>query len=271
MAAATHHVPLVEGDPGRRPWGGRVVAVLLTLGGLAGLSVTGARAAGFVADLSDHLVAITTAFTGSDVLLFGALEEPGGEVAVVVRGPAGAAGVRRKTRVGPVWIHTEEERFRDVPSYYAVASSGPLAELAQPGELARHQIGVENLRLEPVDPGRFGPGELAAYRAALVRGKQQAGLYPEAVGTVSFLGGTLFRTRVTFPANVAPGTYDVEVFQLEGGRVAQAQASVLDISKIGLEADLYDFAHQRPALYALAAIALAVLAGWGASVLFRRA
>lgn len=252
----------------RRGW---AAAVLLALGGLAALSATGVRAAGFVADLSDHLVAITTGFTGSQILLFGALEEPGGEVVVVVRGPAGDAGVRRKRRVGPVWIHTHEERFREVPSYYAVAASGPIEELAEPGELARHQIGVENLRLDPVEPGGLGPGELAAFRAALVRGKQQAGLYPMGVGTVSFPGATLFRTRVAFPANVTPGTYDVQVFQLEGGRVTQAQASELDISKVGLEAGLYDFAHRLPALYALATIALAGLAGWGASVLFRRA
>ncbi len=36
-----------------------------------------ARAAPLIADLSKHLVAITTGFAGTDVLLFGAIEDPG--------------------------------------------------------------------------------------------------------------------------------------------------------------------------------------------------
>lgn len=254
---------------------GRQLRLLVATAAI-GLGLTGAaRADGFVADLSDHLVAITTAFTGTHVLLFGALDGPGSrEVAVVVRGPAGEAGVRRKRRVGPVWVFTDEMRFRDVPAYYAVAASRPLVQLAGPAELARHGVGVDSLRLEAAEPAEVAgrdKGDLAAFRAALVRAKQREGLYPEEVSTVSFLGNALFRTRLAFPANVPPGTYQVEVLQFADGRVAYAQSSVLDISKVGVEADLYDFAHRRPALYAATAILAAVAAGYAASVAFRRA
>ena len=50
-----------------------VLAVVL---GLAGLLLGGSsRLAGLEADLSHHLIAITTAFSGSDVLLFGAIDQ----------------------------------------------------------------------------------------------------------------------------------------------------------------------------------------------------
>ena len=88
---------------------------------------------------------------------------------------------------------------------------------------------------------------------------------------MTFLGDTLFRTRVVFPANVPPGDYQVQVFQLVDGRVANAQTSVLDISKVGLEAELSDFAQRQPTLYALASVLLALLAGWTAALAFRRA
>ena len=61
------------------------------------LSAAPARAEPLVADLSDDVIAITTGFTGSDVLLFGATEGEG-DVIVVVRGPMGPQVVRRKTR-----------------------------------------------------------------------------------------------------------------------------------------------------------------------------
>jgi uncharacterized protein (TIGR02186 family) len=229
------------------------------------------RAASFVADLSDHLIAITTAFTGTDVLLFGAVDAPGSQVAVVVRGPAGEAVVREKTRVGPVWLFTDQLRLDNVPSYYAVASSKPLPQIGLASELARHEIGVDQLRLTPVPGQEVAPADLASFRAAFVRGKQRERLYPEATGTVTFLGSTLFRTRLSFPANVAPGRYSVQVFQFDDGRVANAQTSALEISKIGLEAHLFDYARNRPALYALASIAIALASGWTAAAVFRRA
>jgi hypothetical protein len=61
------------------------------------------------------------------------------------------------------------------------------------------------------------------------------------------------------------------VFQFEDGRVANAQTSALEISKVGLEADLSAYARRQPTLYAVASILLAVAAGWAAATLFRRA
>lgn len=265
-----------RGGPGRLGGGRRTVAALVVAVGL--LAPSAARAADFVADLSDHLIAITTAFTGADVLLFGTADPPGSEVAVVVRGPAGAASVRRKERLGAVWVVADRVDLAAAPSFYAVAASKPLHELAEPSELVRHEIGLEHLRLEPVagedglgwDGAPLDRADLAEFRAAFVRGKQREGLYAERTGTVRFLGGSLFRTRIAFPANVEPGTYQVQVFQFVDGRVANAQTSALDISKVGLEAELHDFARHRPALYALASILLAVAAGWTAAAVFRR-
>ena len=87
---------------------------------------------------------------------------------------------------------------------------------------------------------------------------------------VRFVGEQLFRTDVRFPANVPPGIYQVQVFELDGGQVTDAQRSTLVISKIGLEAELFDFAHSQPPAYGLAAIVISLVAGWLAAVIFRR-
>src|SRR3954468_6949844 len=91
-----------------------------------------------VADLSSHLVAITTGFSGTDVLLFGATNGPG-DIAVVVRGPAEDAVIRRKGRAGPIWVNADQITWREVPSYYRVASSRPLDEFAPQTLLSRYQ------------------------------------------------------------------------------------------------------------------------------------
>lgn len=228
------------------------------------------RAAGLIADLSNHLVAITTAFSGDEVLLFGALENDGRDIAVVVRGPSEPLTVRRKNQVGPIWLNTEEMWFPSAPSFYAVAASAPLDELADPATLSRHEIGVANLDLPPGSTETRDEATVATYREALLRNMQTANLYSKEPGEVRFLGGRLFRTTLTFPANVPPGYYNVETFEINEGQIISAQRSVLVVSKVGTEAELFDLARAHPALYGLVTVLFAISAGWAASALFKR-
>jgi uncharacterized protein (TIGR02186 family) len=227
------------------------------------------RAQSLVADLSQHLIAITTAFVGTQVVLFG-VTEGGGDIVVTVQGPREDLVVRRKSRVAGIWVNRERLAFRRVPAYYAVASTGPLERIARPDVLAQLDIGTEYLDLQPIDASGLEIGEIASFKDALVRRKQEQGLYSREPAPINFVGKELFRTTLAFPANVPPGIYQVQVFQLQDGFAADAQRSTLVVSKVGLEADIYDFAQQRAALYGLTAIALATVSGWLAGVIFRR-
>ena len=114
------------------------------------------------------------------------------------------------------------------------------------------------------------PATVAEFRAALVRNEEAQGAYAAAVGKVDFLGARLFRTNVEFPANVAVGTYQVQVFLFRGGAVVAAQTTPLVVSKIGTSADLFDFAHRYAVAYGAIAVAMALMAGWLAGAVFRR-
>jgi uncharacterized protein (TIGR02186 family) len=227
------------------------------------------RAQSLVADLSHHLIAITTAFVGTTVVLFGVAEKSG-NIAVTVQGPREDVVVRRKSRVAGIWVNRENLAFRSVPVYYAVASTGPLEQIARPEVLEQLEIGTGSLDLEPIDATGFELSEIASFKDALVRRKQQQGLYSREPAPINFIGDKLFRTTLVFPANVPPGIYQVQVFDLQGGFAADAQRSTLVVSKVGLEADIFDFAQHRAWLYGLTAIAMAVLSGWLAGVIFRR-
>jgi uncharacterized protein (TIGR02186 family) len=230
---------------------------------------TEAAADALVADLSQHLIAITTAFVGTNVVLFGT-SDGDGEIVVTVHGPREIQIVRRKARVAGIWINRTRLAFADVPGYYAVASSGPLEAIAHPDVLARHEIGVEHLKLKPIDAAGLEISEIAAFQGALVRNKQRQDLYSRTPVPVNFIGPKLFRATLSFPANVAPGIYQVQVFELSDGQVTDAQRSALVISKIGFEADIYDFAQQQSAFYGLLAVALSLSLGWLAGVIFRK-
>lgn len=240
---------------------------LAALAALAGPAAAAERQDPLVIDLSDHLVAITTGFTGATVLLFGTAEHKG-DVVVVVRGPAETIKVRRKERVFGIWANRAEAVFTDVPAFYRVAASRPLEEIAPPALLEHYHIGADHLetQLRRKDPAS---GD-ADYMAALLRLKDAAGLYGIRAGWVNFVGGHLFRTEMDFPANVPTGSYTVEVFLVQDGRVVFSRTTPLIVSKTGLGAEVFDFAHRQAALYGLSAILLATVAGWLAAVFFRR-
>jgi uncharacterized protein (TIGR02186 family) len=239
--------------------------------GIAMLLAGGLRAdasAPIVADLSEHLIAVTTGFTGTDVLLFGAVNEPG-DIALVVRGPATSVTLRRKERIAGVWLNGEGATFRGVPGFYAVAATEGLAANASPVLLKRHQVGVDNMRLDPDDAASLRDPE--GFQRALIERMQGLGLFPTAIEPITVLAERLFRATIRFPANVPTGTYRVEVLFIRDGEVVSAQTTPLSVSKIGFGADVFDFANRHAAAYGVIAVAVAATAGWLASLVFRKA
>ena len=240
------------------------------LGALLVLSLlccgSAARAEGLVADLTSHLIAITTGFTGASVVLFGATDSPG-DVIVAVRGPEREMTVRRKSRVAGIWVNTQQVTFANLPSFYAVAASRPMADILSPAAAAFYRLGIANLKLVAVTPA---PSVVVdAFRTALERTQQEAGLFVERMGKVDFLGERLFRTTITFPANVPTGTYLVEVFLVRDKDIVSGQTTPLVVSKVGVDAAVFEFSTRQPGFYGAIAVLAAVVAGWLASLPFR--
>lgn len=240
-------------------------ALLLLIGCFSGA----ARAQELIVDISQHLVAITTGFTGADVLLFG-VREGEGEVLVIVRGPSVPTTVRRKERIAGIWINSDSVVFSRAPAFFHVAATADLSAEPIRKLLARYGLGGDVLAAEPDDPD-LTKEEMAAFRDALIRNKQRTNLYASEVRPVTFVGDRLFRTTIPFPANVPTGRYTVEVYNVVEDRIAGMSATPLLVSRAGFGAAVYDFAQDHSAAYGLVAITIALMAGWGAASLFRKA
>ena len=250
----------------------RLRSIIFGLAALcAALAAAGpARAQALVADLSDHFIAITTGFIGTDVLLFGAMAGDG-DVVVVLRGPSGRELVRRKSRVAGIFVNDKDMAFANVPTFYSVSSNRPLGEILSPSARMRHEIGFDTLRFTPERTADAADAALTdTFRQALIRNKQRADLYVEDPGKVVFLGARLFRTRVYFPSNLPTGSYIADVYLVRGGAVISAQSTPLVVSKVGFGAEVYDFAYNWPMAYGALAVLLALFAGWLAALVFRR-
>lgn len=245
----------------------RALAVLLALAAAAPAS-----AAQFIVDVSERTVAITAGFTGADLVVFGTTAEAHGTapgklgVIVVIRGPGQPTVVRRKERNLGIWANRERVAFPEAPAFVWIAASGNLTDRPMAEVLGDYDIGSDFLTPTAAN----GAERIPEFQAALVRRKQAAGLYSEEFGRVEFLGEHLFRTRISFPANVPVGSYRIEVFEIRDHRVVNATASALHVRKAGLEAAVFRFAHDFPILHGFVAIFLALVAGWFAGAVARR-
>jgi uncharacterized protein (TIGR02186 family) len=250
-------------------------AALLSLAAAA-CPASAAEEASISADLSSYEIQISSSFTGTSLILFGAIDgvEPSPvdrnewDVVVVVRGPDMPVTVRRKERLAGIWVNRTAVTFVNVPSYYFVASSRPLHSVTTEWALRRNGVGVNNLDLLPRT--RPEAADVDDFRAAVLRTQREEGLIDEAPHGVTFRSDTLFRTEIDFPARVPVGQYRVEVHLLRNGLFVDAQSLPLFVNKTGLERTIFELAQRRPLLYGFLAVIIALCAGWLASLPFRR-
>jgi uncharacterized protein (TIGR02186 family) len=237
--------------------------------------ISPAYAQDLVSGLSTDLIQITSNFTGTDIVLFGAIEpssenaEPAKDqdLVIVVRGPQVDMTVRRKERIMGIWVNRDQIVFTGLPGYYFLASTRPLDDIASLPTLQRFRLGTANL--ESTFKGNMNPDKAAAFRAAVIRDRKRERLYWESPTGIEFLSRTLFRARIAVPASVPPGEYRAEAYLFQDGTVVSAQSSPLFIDKSGFERRVYNFAYQASFAYGFAAVLMAFALGWAGFLIFR--
>lgn len=228
-----------------------------------------------VADLSQNRVSINTSFDGSEILVFGAVKRsrpvpigtPPLEVIITVSGPSEPVTVRKKDRRMGIWVNTDSVEIDAAPSFYAVATSGPLTEVLTQTEDQRHRVSVVQAIRSVGAPDQISDAQ--SFTEALMRIRANNELYVTAEGSVELVQETLFNAEVRLPANLVEGAYETRIFLTRGGEVTALYTDVIEVSKVGLERFIYTLAHEQPLVYGLMSIFIAIAAGWGASAIFR--
>lgn len=237
------------------------------------LAAPAAAQESIVSGLSQNRVSITADFDGSEILVYGAVKRdspaPEGamEVIVTIEGPAAPLTVRRKDRVWGLWINNAAVAVDSAPSFYAVATTGPLTHILSATENLRHGITIDRvIRAVGITAEADAP---EAFVEAMMRVRSAEGRYRLLEGRVELTEETLFRTDVVLPANLTEGEYKVRLFLLRGGKVVAHQERLIGVRKEGLERLIFNLSREQPLAYGLLSLVLAALAGWGASAAFR--
>jgi uncharacterized protein (TIGR02186 family) len=226
-----------------------------------------------VPEISQHEVQLRQGFTGTELLLFGAVLSPEGtraaqdyDIVVTLKGPTQSIVVREKQKVAGIWINVDSAELRSAPSYYAIASTRPIAQIVDDKTAAIYELGLKWLQLSPI--GSIDAAEQARFAAGLVSLNVGNGLYREEEGAVKVSAQVLYQARIGLPSRVPTGTYTAETFAISKGRVVASASSTVEVRKIGIERAIATFADQYGLFYGLLTVAVSVAMGWLAGRIF---
>ena len=239
-----------------------------------------------VAALTDAQVRVDSSFRGASIVLYGAVFNPTpdpADVVVVVRGPDAPVRLVKKTRHMGVWLNSRPVLFEGAPGFYMAASTRPLNQISDFGQLRRLGLGVDHLRIDAPEEARsvtrYGVRDVVVsqlgsdyldWRRAVIRLREAAALYDTDPQGVRFVDQGLFRAELKLPAVAPTGRYYAEVWLFQQGEPRSVSNLTLTVDKVGVERDIYEFAHRRPWTYGLVCVLLAAVTGYAASWVFRR-
>lgn len=229
--------------------------------------------------ISVDVVPVTSDFTGRQIAVFGTIENPNrlaqtlNEYAVVVSitGPVEDIVVRRKERVLGIWMNRTARVYRNVPTFYAVASNRALSAVADNAVLRDNRIGVDHLSLSLFSRGdQTFISPAPEFANSLRRIRRDKSLFTEDPAGVVFLGSSLFRATLAIPSSVPIGEHTVTAYLFRNGELLASRSDKFRVERAGFERYLFTLAHVYAFWYGLIAVGVALATGWLASVIFAR-
>ncbi len=237
--------------------------------------LTGAGEPVLVPEVSQDQINIQYGFTGAELLLFGAIDDPApsavarrSDIVVVLKGPSQSIVVREKQRVLGIWVNADSAEYRSAPGYFAVASSRPVKDIVDDKTAAIYELSLDYLQLSPV--GNVDPDMQRRFAAGLVDLNSRNLLYLDKPGSVTISRNVLYQARLSIPSSVPEGNYTAETFLVRDGKVLAAAARDIRIRKQGFERFVAVFAEYQSFWYGLLAVAVSVFLGWAAGAISRR-
>jgi len=220
----------------------------------------------------DHIT-VDYNYHGSTVSVRG-LSDPDVDIVVTLTSVENAhQSLKQKNKVGGIiWMNTETITFEDLPNVYILRSSKAPEEILTPEELTSNSIGYAAL----LQKSEITPAKSEEAKASLFKDYKQ---YKEANKLYSTMndvkltekdGAQEYYTLVQWPYQAPPGDYVVTVNAVKDGKVVEKAEAQVQVERIGIVKSLATMAQKQGGLYGVIAIVIALIAGFGVGLVFRK-
>jgi uncharacterized protein (TIGR02186 family) len=241
----------------------------------AALLLCGAgRAAAAISLVANHdHITIDFFYHGSTVGARG-LTEPGTDVIIKIAGPDGKETLKQKGKTaGVLWMNVGTLHFENTPNLYEIFSTRPVEQILTPEEADREVIGYRALGKHLVIDPVVSPAEREKWVGEFIRFKEDSKLYGGSTGKIATGpkdGKQGYSIKTEWPFQAPPGDYTVTAYAVRDGKVIEKIEKPVNVAQVGVVRTLSTMAKNNGALYGLLSIAMALGAGFGVGLIFRK-
>lgn len=221
----------------------------------------------------DH-ISIDFFYHGGQVSVKG-LSDPGRDLVVKISSPEGHQILKRKGKVGGVlWMNVGTLSFENAPNFYEIFSTRKIDEILSPAEQRKHLIGYSALEDHVEIQGIENKAERSEWFSQFLKYKEATKLYAtkESVIETKRLpdGHEEYFVLTQWPYQAAPGAYTVAVYAVKDGKVVEQAESQVTVEQVGMVKSLATMAKNKAAVYGFLSIGIALGAGFGVGMVFRK-
>jgi uncharacterized protein (TIGR02186 family) len=221
----------------------------------------------------DHIT-IDFFYHGSTVGVKG-LSDPGRDLVVKISSPEGHQTLKQKGKVaGLLWMNVGTLTFEKTPNFYELFTTARIDDILTKEEQEKHVIGYSALEQHVEIQGMANEAERAEWFGQFVKFKEASKLYVAKESTVETRvlpdGHLEYSVMTQWPYQAAPGEYTVTVYAVRGGKVVEQAESRVKVEQVGLVKTLASMAKDSAAFYGFLSIGIALGAGFGVGMIFRK-
>jgi len=221
----------------------------------------------------DHIT-IDFFYHGSTVSVKG-LSEPGVDLVIKFTSPEGHQVLKQKGKIGGVlWMNVGQLKFEKTPNFYAVYSTKKLDDMLGREEREKYLLGypalAKHIEISPVK----NEEEKAKWFEEFVKFKESSNVYRTSFGKINTTatadGKQEYFILTDWPYQAAPGDYLMSVYAVKNGKVVEQAGAKVNVEQVGVVKTLATMAKNKAAFYGLLSIGIALGAGFGVGLVFRK-
>jgi uncharacterized protein (TIGR02186 family) len=252
-------------------WG---IAMIAALAFIFILVFTGNASAMLTARANHDHITIDFFYHGSTVSVRGE-SDPNVDLVVKITAPEEHQVLKQKGKVGGIlWMNVGQLKFEHTPNFYAVYSTKKLDEMLNKEEMEKYVIGYTALGKHVEVTPAANEEEKAKWFDEFVKYKEASNVYVSSSGKITTTatadGRQEYYILTDWPYQAAPGDYLVTVYAVKNGKVVEQAEAKVNVEQAGLVKTLATMAKNNAAFYGILSIGIALGAGFGVGLVFRK-
>ncbi len=221
----------------------------------------------------DHIT-IDFFYHGSTVSVKGEAD-PGADLIVKITSPEGHQVMKQKGKVGGfLWMNVGHLKFENTPNFYEVFSTKNVNDILAQDEREKYVIGYPALAKHVAITPAANDEEKTKWFNEFIKYKEDSRVYASSSGNITTTmlpnGHQEYYILTDWPYQAAPGDYLVTVYAVKNNKVTEQAEAKVNVAQVGMVKTLANMAKDSAAFYGILSIGIALGAGFGVGMVFRK-